>query len=142
MDKMSQTISAENRNNTNSEILSELKALRMRVDEMETEEPDKPDGILGALLNNEDVLNMLVASVAGLGAHFLEKLKINPINKPVTKMAGIDEQITDPTENEKIKNAIEVLSDSDKNLGNHLLILAKMSIDNPAQFHMLLNMLK
>jgi hypothetical protein len=143
MDKMTQTITAENRNNTNSEILSELKALRMRVDEMETEEPeDKPGGILGALLNNEAVLNMLVASVAGLGAHFLEKLKINPINKPVTTMAGIDEQITDPTEQEKIKKAIEVLSASDKNLGNHLLILAKMSIDNPAQFHMLLGMLK
>jgi hypothetical protein len=143
MDKMSQTISAENRNNTNSEILSELKALRMRVDEMQSEEPeDKPGGILGALLNNEAVLNMLVASVAGLGAHFLEKLKINPINKPVTTMAGIDEQIIEPTENEKIKKAIEVLSASDKNLGNHLLILAKMSIDNPAQFHMLLGMLK
>ena len=140
MDKMPQTISAENRTNTNNEILTELRALRMRVDEMETEEPDeKPAGILGALMNNEAVLNMLVASVAGIGAHFLEKLKINPINKPVTTMAGID---INPTENEKIDKAIEVLSANDPNLGDHLLILAKMSIDNPAQFRMLLGMLK
>lgn len=140
MDRLPQSVSAENRNNTNSEILSELRALRMRVDEMEKEEPEeKPAGILGALLNNEAVLNMLVASVAGIGAHFLEKLNIKPINNVAMPINGIDQE---PTEHQKITKAIEVLSQSDPNLGDHLLILAKMSLDNPSQFNWLLGMLK
>lgn len=140
MDKLPQRIEAENRQNVNSEILSELRALRMRVDEMENEEPEeKPSGILGALLNNEAVLNTLVASVAGIAAHFMNQLSIKPINNVAMPINGIDQE---PTEQQKISKAIEVLSKSDPNLGDHLLILAKMSIDNPSQFTWLLGMLK
>jgi hypothetical protein len=140
MDRLPQSVSAENRNNTNSEILSELRALRMRVDEMEKEEPEeKPSGILGALIQNEAVLNTLVASVAGIVAHYMNKLSIKPINNVAMPINGIDQE---PTEQQKINKAIEVLSKNDPNLGDHLLILAKMSIDNPSQFTWLLGMLK
>jgi hypothetical protein len=78
----------------------------------------------------------------GMIAGVLNKFTPNQ-NQPMQKninpaIAGVEE----PTEQEKINKAIEVLSKSDKDLGNHLLILAKMSIDNPTQFHWLLNMLK
>jgi hypothetical protein len=140
MDRLPQTVNAENRNNVNSEILSELKALRMRVDQMESEEPEeKPAGILGALLNNEAAMNTLVSSVAGIAAHFMNKLAIKPINNTTMPINGIDQE---PTEQQKINKAIEVLSKNDPNLGDHLLILAKMSIDNPSQFIWLLGMLK
>jgi len=140
MDRLPQSVSAENRNNINSEILSELRALRMRVDEMEKEEPEeKPAGILGALLSNEAALNTLVASVAGIAAHFMNKLAIKPINNVSMPINGIDQE---PTEQQKINKAIEVLSKNDPNLGDHLLILAKISIDNPSQFTWLLGMLK
>jgi hypothetical protein len=48
----------------------------------------------------------------------------------------------EPTEQQKIDKAIEVLSQSTPNLGDSLLILAKMSIDNPQQYKWLLGMLK
>jgi hypothetical protein len=140
MDRLPQSVSAENRNTTTSEILSELRALRMRVDEMESEEPEeKPAGILGALLNNEAAMNTLVSSVAGIAAAFMNKLAIKPINNTTMPINGIDHE---PTEQQKINKAIEVLSKNDPNLGDHLLILAKMSIDNPSQFTWLLGMLK
>jgi hypothetical protein len=125
----------------NAEILAELKALRMKVEEIEEEEEEEAPSLIGALTSNPALMNTMVnAAVSAISALFVTK---NNQNQPMQQninpaIAGIEE----PSEQEKIDKAIEILSQSDKNLGNHLLILAKMSIDNPSQFHWLLNMLK
>ena len=125
----------------NAEILAELKALRMKVEEIEEEEEEEAPSLIGALTSNPALMNTMVnAAVSAISALFVTK---NNQNQPMQQninpaIAGIEE----PSELDKINKAIEILSQSDKNLGNHLLILAKMSIDNPSQFHWLLNMLK
>ena len=125
----------------NAEILAELKALRMKVEEIEEEEEEEAPSLIGALTSNPALMNTMVnAAVSAISALFVTKNNQNqPMQQNInTAIAGIEE----PLEQDKIDKAIEILSQSDKNLGNHLLILAKMSIDNPSQFHWLLNMLK
>ena len=124
----------------NAEILAELKALRMKVEEIEEEEEVAPS-LIGALSSNPALMNTMVnAAVSAISALFVTKTNQNqPMQQNINPaIAGVEE----PSEQDKIDKAIEILSQSDKNLGNHLLILAKMSIDNPSQFHWLLNMLK
>jgi hypothetical protein len=55
---------------------------------------------------------------------------------PVTSMAGIaiDEAAA-------LEKAIEILSKHDEYIGQHLLKLAKIAENNPAQFNMLISML-
>lgn len=127
----------------NAEILAELKALRMKVEEIEEVEEEESPSLIGAITSNPQLMNTLVTAAMGMIAGVLNKFTPNQ-NQPMQKninpaIAGVEEE---PTEQQKIDKAIEVLSKSDKELGNHLLILAKMSIDNPSQFHWLLNMLK
>lgn len=127
----------------NAEILAELKALRMKVEEIEEPEEEEAPSLIGAITSNPELMNTLVTAAMGMLAGVLNKFVPNQNQQLMQKninpaIAGVEE----PTEEEKINKAIEVLSKSDKDLGNHLLILAKMSIDNPTQFHTLLNMLK
>jgi len=125
----------------NAEILAELKALRMKVEEIEEEEEEESPSLIGALTSNPALMNTMVnAAVSAISALFVTKTNQNqPMQQNINPaIAGVEE----PTEQDKINKAIEILSQSDKNLGNHLLILAKMSIDNPSQFDWLLNMLK
>jgi hypothetical protein len=126
----------------NAEILAELKALRMKVEEIEEEEEEESPSIIGALTSNPALMNTMVNAAVSAISAILTKFSPSQ-NQPMQQninpaIAGVEE----PSEAEKINKAIEVLSKSDKDLGNHLLILAKMSIDNPSQFHWLLNMLK
>ena len=127
----------------NAEILAELKALRMKVEEIEEEEEEEEaPSLIGALTSNPQLMNTMVNAAMGIIAGVLNKFTPNQ-NQPMQQninpaIAGVEE----PSEAEKINKAIEVLSKSDKDLGNHLLILAKMSIDNPSQFNWLINMLK
>jgi hypothetical protein len=126
----------------NAEILAELKALRMKVEEIEEEEEEESPSLIGALTSNPALMNTMVnAAVSAISALFVTKTNQNqPMQQNINPaIAGIE---TEPSEQDKINKAIEVLSKADSNLGNHLLILAKMSIDNPSQFHWLLNMLK
>ena len=89
-------------------------------------------------IRDSNIVTAAVSAISSILTSFTPKLQ--PMQQNINPaIAGV---ITEPTETEKINKAIEVLSKSDKELGNHLLILAKMSIDNPTQFHWLLNMLK
>jgi hypothetical protein len=131
-------------NPASAEILAELKALRMKVEEIEdSEEEEEPNNpFIGALTSNPAIMNNIVTAAVSAISSILTSFtpKPQPMQQNINPaIAGVD---TEPTEQEKINKAIEVLSKSDKDLGNHLLILAKMSIDNPTQFHWLLNMLK
>ncbi len=131
----------EQKQNQQSEILAELKALRMKVETMEgtDEEEEEKNPIIGALTNNPEVMNALVMAAVGAITGIISKFAPQ---QPINMKPAINGILEEPTEQQKIDKAIEVLSQSTPNLGDSLLILAKMSIDNPQQYKWLLGMLK
>ena len=132
----------EQKQSQQSEILAELKALRMKVETMEgTDEEEEPTNpIIGALTANPEVMNALVMAAVGAITGIISKFA--PQQQPIKMQPAINGVNDEPTEQQKIDKAIEVLSQSTPNLGDSLLILAKMSIDNPQQYKWLLGMLK
>jgi hypothetical protein len=133
---------SKNYSGGNNEILAELKALRMKVETMEgTDEEEETNPIIGALTSNPELMSSLVLAAVGAITGLINKFA--PQQQQPIKMQPAINGITDePTEQQKIDKAIEVLSQSTPNLGDSLLILAKMSIDNPQQYKWLLGMLK
>jgi len=128
-----------NNNYVNNEILSKLKALEEKISYMESdeeeEEEEKPDFIAG-LMNNPQIQSLIMGFIGNL---------FNNNNTKLQAMAGIPETesklTTEATEEEKIATAIEILSKNTTNLGDKLLKLAQMSIDNPSQYYMLVRLL-
>jgi len=132
----------EQKQSQQAEILAELKALRMKVETMEgtDEEEEEKNPIIGALTSNPEVMNALVMAAVGAITGIISKFA--PQQQPIKMQPAINGISEEPTEQQKIDKAIEVLSQSTPNLGDSLLILAKMSIDNPQQYKWLLGMLK
>jgi len=132
----------EQKQSQQAEILAELKALRMKVETMEgtDEEEEEKNPIIGALTSNPEVMNALVMAAVGAITGIISKFA--PQQQPIKMQPAINGVNEEPTEQQKIDKAIEVLSQSTPNLGDSLLILAKMSIDNPQQYKWLLGMLK
>jgi hypothetical protein len=132
----------EQKQSQQSEILAELKALRMKVETMEgtDEEEEEKNPIIGALTSNPELMNALVMAAVGAITGIISKFA--PQQQPIKMQPAINGISEEPTEQQKIDKAIEVLSQSTPNLGDSLLILAKMSIDNPQQYKWLLGMLK
>jgi hypothetical protein len=131
---------SKNYSGGNSEILAELKALRMKVETMEEPNEEETNPIIGALTSNPEVMNALVMAAVGAITGLISKFA--PQQQTIKMQPAINGINDEPTEQQKIDKAIEVLSQSTPNLGDSLLILAKMSIDNPQQYKWLLGMLK
>jgi hypothetical protein len=133
----------EQKQNQQSEILAELKALRMKVETMEgtddDDEEEEINPIIGALTKNPELMNTIVMAAVSAITGMLGQFAVQ---KPIIMKPAINGVTDEPTEQQKIDKAIEVLSQSTPNLGDSLLILAKMSIDNPQQYKWLLGMLK
>jgi len=132
----------EQKQNQQSEILAELKALRMKVETMEgtdEDEEEETNPIIGALTKNPELMNTIVMAAVSAITGMLGQFAVQ---KPIIMKPAINGVTDEPTEQQKIDKAIEVLSQSTPNLGDSLLILAKMSIDNPQQYKWLLGMLK
>ena len=115
-------------------LRAELAALRMQLaaqaedpDEDEDEDEDEDQNMLGSLLKNPEIQKQMIM---GLMSLFGTPGKVNAV-------AGIDQP-----EAEKITRAIETLQKHDERLGDDLLILAEMAENSPAQFKMLLSMLR
>jgi hypothetical protein len=133
----------EQKQSQQSEILAELKALRIKVETMEGMDDDKEEEtnpIIGALTKNPEVMNALVMAAVGAITGLISKFA--PQQETIKMQPAINGINDEPTEQQKIDKAIEVLSQSTPNLGDSLLILAKMSIDNPQQYKWLLGLLK
>jgi hypothetical protein len=132
----------EQKQSQQAEILAELKALRMKVETMEgtDEEEEEKNPIIGALTSNPELMNALVMAAVGAITGIISKFA--PQQQQIKMQPAINGISEEPTEQQKIDKAIEVLSQSTPNLGDNLLILAKMSIDNPQQYKWLLGMLK
>jgi hypothetical protein len=132
----------EQKQSQQSEILAELKALRMKVETMEGTddyEEEETNPIIGALTKNPELMNTIVVAAVSAITGMLGQFAVQ---KPIIMKPAINGVTDEPTEEQKIDKAIEVLSQSTPNLGDSLLILAKMSIDNPQQYKWLLGMLK
>jgi hypothetical protein len=114
-------------------LKSQIAALQMKLDEEDEEDEEEPEeGGIAGFFNNPQMQNMLLQTLSGL---------LMPTTTKVTNMAGVmDGAATD--QDAKIDEAIEVLKQFDANLGDDLLLLAEMAINDKQQFNFLLKMLR
>jgi hypothetical protein len=123
-------------NGSNDLILAKLNAIEQRInlienddddDDNDDEQPNNELGTLGTLINNPQVQTMLIQGIMNI---------FNTKSPQTVAVAGIPE-----TEDEKIKVALEVLIKNVPNLGDKLLKLADMSVNESTKFKMLLTFL-
>jgi hypothetical protein len=124
----------------NSSLISELNslksqiaALQMKLDEEDEEdEEDEPEeGGLAGFFKNPVMQNILIQQLQGM---FMPTTK-------VTNVAGVLDGAAND-QDAKIDEAIEVLKQFDANLGDDLLLLAEMALNDKQQFNFLLKMLR
>lgn len=113
-------------------LKSQIAALQMKLDEEDEEEEEEPEeGGLAGFFKNPAMQNILIQQLSGL---FMPTTK-------VTNMAGVLDG-AEADQDAKIDEAIEVLKQFDANLGDDLLLLAEMSLNDKQQFNFLLKMLR
>jgi hypothetical protein len=119
--------------------LAEIKQLLVAKQIQENEEDDEdieqqvtPTNVLGALINNPQMQQVLAAGFAGLVSRFF-----TPTGQPqaVAGIPGVNE------DDERIAAAIDTLKRYDPELCVHLEKLAAMAENNTTQFKTLLNFL-
>jgi len=119
-------------NQINNEILSRLRGLEEKLEMLEDEEEEEETeekNVLTGLLNNPQMQSMLMGILANVLAP----------SKPQA-VAGIKE-VNATDDDQKIKVAIDILKANTENLGDKLIKLADMSVNNPEQYNMLVKML-
>jgi hypothetical protein len=109
-------------------LKQELNALRMQMDAQEEENDEEEENILGSIFKSEQFKNTILM---GLSSLFMPK-------QP-QMVSGIENKVQ---EDEKLDVAIETLFQYDENLADDLTLLANMAKENPAQFQMLINLLR
>lgn len=114
-------------------LKSQIAALQMKLDEEEEDEEEEAtdEGGLAGFMKNPVIQNMLIQQLQGL---FMPTTK-------VTNVAGV----LDGAESEqdaKIFEAVETLKQYNGNLGDDLLLLAEMAVNDPMQFKFLIKMLR
>ena len=113
-------------------LKSQIAALQMKLDEEEEEEEEAPEeGGLAGFMKNPVIQNMLIQQLQGL---FMPTTK-------VTNVAGVLDG-AEADQDEKIYHAIETLKEYDLNLGDDLLLLAEMAVNDPQQFKFLIKLLR
>jgi len=112
-------------------LKSQIAALQMKLDEEDEEEEEPEEGGLAGFFKNPAMQNILIQQLSGL---FMPTTK-------VTNMAGVLDG-AEADQDVKINEAIEVLKQFDANLGDDLLLLAEMSLNDKQQFNFLLKMLR
>jgi hypothetical protein len=113
-------------------LKSQIAALQMKLDEEdEEEEEETEEGGLAGFFKNPAMQNILIQQLSGL---FMPTTK-------VTNMAGVLDG-AEADQDAKIDEAIEVLKQFDANLGDDLLLLAEMALNDKQQFNFLLKMLR
>jgi hypothetical protein len=113
-------------------LKSQIAALQMKLDEEEEEEEEETEeGGLAGFFKNPVMQNMLIQQLQGM---FMPTTK-------VTNVAGVLDG-AEADQDTKIDEAIEVLKQFDANLGDDLLLLAEMALNDKQQFNFLLKMLR
>jgi hypothetical protein len=113
-------------------LKSQISALQMKLDQDDEEEEEDPEenGIMGFLKDPE-----IRSTLLGVLQNF-----ISPQIK-VKNMAGVMDGAAND-QDEKIDEAIETLKQFDPKLGDDLILLAQLALNDPAQFNFLLKMLR
>jgi hypothetical protein len=128
----------------NNEILSELNAIRKRLDDQEQEEEQEEEpgnqeqlkGILNGVFGNP----ALMPIISNLAAAWATKLF--PGDKPAPDPAALlNPAALSGVEDPNINDAIATLKMMDPLLGAHLLKLAKIASEKPETYAMLLQLL-
>jgi len=116
-----------------NEIVSRLAAIEERLSEQEEEETEAPtqsENIVGALMQNPAVMQV----IQGLIMRAVDKIIPVGTGAPVT-LAGVDDA-------DKLTAALQILKQADPQLEDDLLRLAKLAQEDPGQFNFLLKMLR
>jgi len=127
-----------NNSGVNAEILRELQTINGRLTalEEEPEEDDEPedDSIFG-MINGLPAQTKQQLLMSGLSTLF----GIKPTSATINGVPGEGETIS---EADKIKNALKIMAQHTPTLGDDLQKLSYIAETNPAQFKMLLSMLR
>jgi hypothetical protein len=113
-------------------INARLAALETVEEDEEDEEEVKQEGLMGLIntaLKSEEMKGMLINGFMGLANKFIQP--------KTTALAGIPEE-----QDAKIAQAIETLKQHDNILGDDLLKLASIAVNDNGQFNFLLSMLR
>jgi len=113
-------------------INTRLAALETVEEDEEDEEPKQDNGLMGLIdhaLKSEEMKGMLINGFMGLANKFIQP--------KTTAIAGIPEE-----QDAKILQAIELLKQHDNILGDDLLKLASIAVNDNGQFNFLLSMLR
>ena len=114
-------------------LKSQIAALQMKLDEEEEDEEEEvtDEGGLAGFMKNPVIQNMLIQQLQGL---FMPTTKVTNV-AGVLDGAGIEQDA-------KIFEAVETLKQYNGNLGDDLLLLAEMAVNDPMQFKFLIKMLR
>lgn len=115
-------------------LKSQIAALQMKLDqEDEEDEENQPEeGGLAGFMKNPMIQNMLIQQLTGL---------FMPNTTKVTNVAGVfDSAVIE--QDAKIDEAIETLKQFSPNLGDDLILLAQLALNDPKQFQFLLKILR
>jgi hypothetical protein len=126
-------------NTQNDRMLQMLETINARLAALETVEEDEEDeepkqdtglmGLIDTALKSEEMKGMLINGFMGLANRFIQP--------KTTALAGIPEE-----QDAKILQAVEILKKHDNILGDDLLKLASIAVNDNGQFNFLLSMLR
>jgi len=121
-----------------------LDKLDKEDEDEEAEKKKGPGGVVGmlnGLLENPQIKDLLMKKVADLIGSFLGT---SPTVGAIGSLPGMEQPVPLSLEEEqitKIKEAVAILAQHDKKIGDHLLKLAALARDNPHKYKMGLQML-
>ena len=114
-------------------LKSQIAALQMKLDEEDDEDEEEPEeGGLAGFFSNPVMQNILIQQLQGM---------FMPSTTKVTNVAGVMDGAQDD-QDAKIDEAIETLKQFSPNLGDDLILLAQLALNDPQQFKFLLKMLR
>jgi hypothetical protein len=122
--------------------IAELKAALAKAEEEEEEEkPSSVNAMISGILNMPDVQRALSMKLIGLIDKVIP-MNMGGASRPAA-IAGVGGgSLLDPEQQQKVQQAINILCSRDAKLGDHLLGVANIAVTNPAQYDMLIKMLK
>jgi hypothetical protein len=114
-------------------LKSQIAALQMKLEEEDDEDEEEPEeGGLAGFFSNPVMQNILIQQLQGM---------FMPSTTKVTNVAGVMDGAQDD-QDAKIDEAIETLKQFSPNLGDDLILLAQLALNDPQQFKFLLKMLR
>lgn len=112
-------------------LRSEIAALKSQLEEDDDDdEYEEDDNFLSGLMKSPELKNALISGIQAL---------IMPKGRIASVAGVVSEEIS---QDQKIDKAIEILKNYDDTLGDDLLMLCNMAMNNPTQFNFLLTLLR